>query len=775
MKGTERLNYLRGATCSALSTGREMNLHEKSWCLCSIFCLVHLFVYVNAQMSQGSTLDITQQSFAIEPADRTAIQGDTIVLPCRVLNKKGTLQWTRDGFGLGSERSLAGFPRYTMVGSDEEGDYSLQITNVSLEDDAVFQCQVGASDRVKGIRSRSADFTVYEPPRIVPNDFLETTAGMTVQLTCESNGGKPPAELAWLDGDGVVVTQGIEFTTQLLGDNKRANAALKWTFKASRKHDGKTCSCRSENPAIKQPMVATIKLTVKYPPEVTLTANRKKIMEFDDVQFTCDAVANPGDVTYKWYRNNQLVQQDHATTFRIPKVTRQLNRQTVSCEVGNKIGTTKSTYTLNIHYGPVFKSSLENIAADLNKEVRLVCPVDSNPPPKITWTFEKSTHVVGTDIVLVIPQVRPDRTGKYTCTASVPGLPELSSDSFVYIKGPPVIKGPDVQYGIEGQKVKVECLITSVPEPSRVVWMKRSQVVDIDNTEGYEIVTEHLPNGLKNLLIIHRAEETDFGDYNCSAWNALGHDSMLISVRRQTCNDVSGSVPSLLCSVTENLPMLIILAGVIGGIVLIVSVTIVIILCLRRKPDMKGDNFVSESKAKQSDSASSGDSDLKVEIRTASSLSNNEHERSWEETSDTTRVQDHPDIYKYTMDYAEPKFPPKLETQNNNGYVPYVDYSTDYNPSAVRLNSSRDSGLYDSSPQLLSELGHPLDPNFRTAYANPYMRTSQANLPPDHVLYGSTRGSSPTPQVLPSLPPNHYITSQQLPSQLKPGTLATHV
>ncbi|XP_022251226.1 irregular chiasm C-roughest protein-like isoform X2 [Limulus polyphemus] len=762
MKISKTIQCSKGTFCKMSLKNTVMEFRWKTSflrCLRSLFLLVHL-VCTQMALSQGSPLDVIQQSFAIEPADRTAIQGDTIVLPCRVLHKKGTLQWTRDGFGLGSERSLAGFPRYTMVGSDEEGDFSLQITNVNLEDDAIFQCQVGASDGIKGIRSRSAAFTVYvppEPPRIVQSDFLETTAGMTVELTCESNGGKPPAELAWLDGDGNVVTQDIHLTTHLLGDKKRANAALKWTFKPRREHDEKTFSCRSENPAIKQPMVATIKLAVKYPPEVTLTANRKKISEFDDVEFTCDAVANPKDVKYKWYRNDELIPEHHVTTLFLNKVTRQLNGQTISCEVGNKIGTTKSTYSLNIDYGPVFKSSLENIAADLDKEVRLVCAVDSNPHPEITWTFEKSSQVVGTDRELVIPKMTPERTGRYTCHASVTGFPELSADSLVFIKGPPIVKGPDIQYGIEGQKVKVECLITSVPEPSRVVWMKQSKVVDIDNTEGYEIVTEHLPDGLKNLLIIHKAEESDFGDYNCSAWNTLGHDSMLISVRRQ-----------------KNLPMMIILAGVIGGIVLIVSITIVIILCLRRKPAVKVDDFGQENKAKQSDSASSGDSDLKVEIRTASSLSNNEHERSWEETSDTARVQDPPDIYKYNMDYTEPKFAPKLETQNNNGYIPYVDFSRDYNAQIVHLNSSRDSGLYDSSPQLLNDLGNPMDPNFRPAYSNPYMRTSQASLSPDHVIYGSTRGNSPKPQV-PSLPPNHYITSQQIPSHLKPGTLATHV
>ncbi|XP_022239753.1 irregular chiasm C-roughest protein-like isoform X2 [Limulus polyphemus] len=716
---------------------------------------VGLLVCIQMALSLGSPADVIQQTFAIQPADRTAIIGDTIVLPCRVLYKKGALQWTRDGFGLGSERSLAGFPRYTMVGSDEEGDFSLQITNVSLEDDAVFQCQVGASDKVKGIRSRSAVFTVYvppEPPRIIQRDYLETTAGMSVELTCESNGGKPTAELAWLDGEGNVVAQGIEFTTQQLGDNKRANAALTWTFKPSREHDGKTFSCRSENPALKQPIVTSIKLAVKYPPEVTLTANSKKITEFDDVQFTCDAVANPADIMYKWYRNDELVQEDNVTTFNIRKVTRQDNGQTVSCEVSNKIGTTKSTYVLNIYYGPVIKSPLKNIAADPNKEVRLSCAVDGNPSPKITWISEDS-KIVGRDKDLIIPRITPDKTGKYTCKASVPGFPEISADLLVFIKGPPIVKSSTIQYGTEGQEVKVECLITSVPEPSRVVWIKQSQVVDIDNSEGYEIVTEPLLDGLRNLLIIHKAEENDFGDYNCSAWNSLGHDSMLISVRRQ-----------------KNIPILIILAGVIGGIVIIVSFTIMIIFCLRRKPSPKGNDFVSENKAKQSDSASSGDSDLKLEIRTASSLSNNDQE----ELTDTMRVQKPPDIYKYDMEYTEARLPPKLETQKNNGYVPYVNYSRDYNPSAAHLNSSRDSTLYDNSPQFYNDLGQPVGPTFRATYASPYLRTSQANLPPDHVLYESSRCNSLTSQA-PTLSSNQYITSQNFPSHLKPGTLATHV
>lgn len=80
-----------------------------------------------------------EQQFAIEPLDQVAVVGTRVILPCRVLNKKGILQWTKDDFGLGTRRRLSAFERYTMVGSDEEGDFSLNIYPVTLDDDAKYQ------------------------------------------------------------------------------------------------------------------------------------------------------------------------------------------------------------------------------------------------------------------------------------------------------------------------------------------------------------------------------------------------------------------------------------------------------------------------------------------------------------------------------------------------------------------------------------------------------------------------------------------------------------
>ena len=71
--------------------------------------------------SQATLSGPLVQSFLREPFDQIAAVGEHVTLPCRVINKRGVLQWTRDDFGLGSERQLIGFDRYQMTGSDEEG------------------------------------------------------------------------------------------------------------------------------------------------------------------------------------------------------------------------------------------------------------------------------------------------------------------------------------------------------------------------------------------------------------------------------------------------------------------------------------------------------------------------------------------------------------------------------------------------------------------------------------------------------------------------------
>ena len=81
------------------------------------------------------------------------------------------------------------------------GDYTLDINPVDLEDDARFQCQIGAADGIAPIRSRYATLSVLVPPeapKLLPaGELHKTVEGRQVELRCESRGGKPASEVCY--------------------------------------------------------------------------------------------------------------------------------------------------------------------------------------------------------------------------------------------------------------------------------------------------------------------------------------------------------------------------------------------------------------------------------------------------------------------------------------------------------------------------------------------------------------------------------------------------
>ncbi|PSN47544.1 hypothetical protein C0J52_08394 [Blattella germanica] len=243
-----------------------------------------------------------------------------------------------------------------------------------------------------------------------------------------------------------------------------------------------------------------------------------------------------------------------------------------------------------------------------------------------------------------------------------------------------------------------------------------------------------------------------------------------------------------------------ILTGVIGGVIVIIAIAMVIILCQRREKKPEADCRDAEKQCKESD-RSSNISDLKMELRTGSSVSNVHCELEYGPDSETgsesvvTRVGvplagpvpmpvnggEH--IYRYSAEFTEPVFPPK-DGQNNNGYVPYVDYTRDYNPPPP-IESSRESLSAVTSVASVTGVSS-IDPRYSAVYGNPYLRNSNTSLPPapTHALgtpapppYSAATRNGAVPQVarLPNSPTSQYIVPTSQPTTVKRGTLATHV
>lgn len=69
------------------------------------------------------------------------------------------MQWVHNGFGLGTDRNLPQSDR-KMVGSPSQGEYHLEITNVTVKHDGVYQCQISAEDKAEEQLSNLARLTV---------------------------------------------------------------------------------------------------------------------------------------------------------------------------------------------------------------------------------------------------------------------------------------------------------------------------------------------------------------------------------------------------------------------------------------------------------------------------------------------------------------------------------------------------------------------------------------------------------------------------------------
>ncbi|XP_037952389.1 kin of IRRE-like protein 1 [Teleopsis dalmanni] len=161
-----------------------------------VILLMHCPVHCTAQ----------QQKFRETPVDLLVTEGTEAMMRCEVSNQAGAVQWTKDGFALGFSAVIPGFPRYSVLGDRKRGIYNLRISNVSIMDDAEYQCQVGPARLNSAIRA-NAKLTVISPPSSIeiegytPNSKVEVRENQDLTLKCTVANAKPKAEIIWYRGN----------------------------------------------------------------------------------------------------------------------------------------------------------------------------------------------------------------------------------------------------------------------------------------------------------------------------------------------------------------------------------------------------------------------------------------------------------------------------------------------------------------------------------------------------------------------------------------------
>uniref|UniRef100_A0A1I7W114 Kin of IRRE-like protein 1 n=1 Tax=Loa loa TaxID=7209 RepID=A0A1I7W114_LOALO len=525
-----------------------------------------------------STYIHSQQRIIEGPTDIRVLIGSTALLKCRIEAQQGAVQWMKNGFGLGNDRDLSLFKRYSMEGMISKGEYNLRIINVQIDDDDEYACQVEAANENPTSVSNLAKLTVLvkpEDPRLlVPISNLRTVAGEYIQRSCTSTHGKPQAKIGWvisddpnassvsiwlgdskdtfstvsnLAGSGQVIQNArvIEYVSS--NDDRTYNVVSNITFAPRVEDDDKYLVCLVSHETYTTPRLQAVRLDLNYPPRVEVKLdNNSKLYEHGSAQLLCNVKAKPFEnVKIAWYRNGKEITLATTSTLSISELRIDHHQSEYTCVATNVIGDSSDSIILNITYGAYIMSREQHQAVNPGEMASFICEAIGNPAPTIYWTKVADSQIIARGNNLTIESVQSWQRGEYECIATVQGFPPARLVNYLHIKGPPSVSLSDEIVAAVGENLEIICEIRGRPQPQDVLWSLNGITFEYGRLgDRFQIHQVPRQYGVESRLAIQNVKDSDFGTYNCSAYNELGRDFQTVQLKPKSIVDaLIGIVP----------------------------------------------------------------------------------------------------------------------------------------------------------------------------------------------------------------------------------------
>ena len=270
-------------------------------------------------------------------------------LPCRVSSVAGACQWTRDGYGLGTAPSLPHLPRYTMPGAGS-GECDLLISPVLPLDEGRYVCQAGGSQSAPALLQVNVQPGQPHILEAREDGQLRVEQGEAMELSCQSQGGRPFAELQWRDGQGerLVGMDVEEHVTRIQDTNMfRTLSKLKMRVEAAMRI---TCTAHSEAfPAIRES--APMEVVLAGEPEMEVV----RVCEGQTFHLECGDQANEvtADLSYRWIIDSKEVEGEEEDTLKMIDFSRSFHKSVVECEVTDSLGQSRVARRYQLEHAPV--------------------------------------------------------------------------------------------------------------------------------------------------------------------------------------------------------------------------------------------------------------------------------------------------------------------------------------------------------------------------------------------------------------------------------------
>ncbi|XP_010176901.1 PREDICTED: hemicentin-2, partial [Mesitornis unicolor] len=219
------------------------------------------------------------------------------------------------------------------------------------------------------------------------------------------------------------------------------------------------------------------------------------------------------------------------------------------CTATSRVGAARARAYVSISESPPRLTALDNITASPGQDVVMSCPVVSEVPYNLTWSWDGKAAQPRTRLLqnqsLEIRNVQPGDGGLYECVArSIHGT--TTASLWLLIQEAPWVQvDASPQHFSRGQELRLNCTAGGYPPP-RTTWKRWGWALEQDKRVFMDA---------EGTLHIRAAVPEDVGNYSCYASSALGWDERVVSLEFTEPSTILAVTPSLKALVGEDVTL----------------------------------------------------------------------------------------------------------------------------------------------------------------------------------------------------------------------------